>query len=142
MREWSEKQKKYQEFLATPPKARDIVFGCNTERDFCKDVLEVDRSTAWRWKQLPGWIETINHLALSSQGGKFGELYESIMEKAIKGDPQSQRLMVEVGKNMLNQYNVNTVVVEKQVEDMTEADLLDRLSFILNKEEPTKSLLN
>ena len=133
MREFTEKQKLYQEFLATPSKFRKIRFGTDSKSEFAKEVLGVHPNTAYNWTKLPNWSESVNQLAVLAQHHRLGDLYEAIFDKAINDkDVKAMRLAAELGNNMLNSIKVedNTVSANK-IQATAEEKLAQRAAEIM-----------
>lgn len=127
---WSEEQKQYQEFLATPRSLRKSRFGVDTKSDFA-NKLGKHVNTLSYWEKQPGWVESINQFAVLAQHHRLGDLYEAIFDKAIiEKDVKAMRLASEIGMNMLNKMVIQEgTIVSPQ--STSEEKLLSRLKDIL-----------
>lgn len=133
MRIWSEQQKMFQAFLATPSKLRNGLYGTPYETKYLETVIGVTKTTGYNWKQLPGWAEEVNKIAISKQVHRLGDLYQAIFNKAIDdGDVKAMRLAAEIGMEMLNKMHIETEDVNTgETKEFSEEKLIARLADIL-----------
>jgi len=89
---WSERQRQFQFFLATPVELRTK--DCKTEEQFAKR-FDLKPETLAMWKLLPGWWDEVYSVALSIIGAALPDILETLVVRARSGHVTAIKLALQ-----------------------------------------------
>ncbi len=89
---WSINQRKYQFWLAVPPKDRPSSL---RSRGQVAKALRVSEDTLALWESLPGWWNSVHEHALSVLGQDLSEILAALSERAKEGNISAIKLSLQ-----------------------------------------------
>jgi len=89
---WSERQLRYQTWLASPEELRPIEF--STKEDVAS-ALKVSVETLDQWENMPDWWLAVYGIARNVIGEQLGDVLLAMVSKAKKGSVQAAKLCLQ-----------------------------------------------
>ena len=89
---WTNRQRQYQFFLATPETLRPK--DCKTETDFAKK-FELKPETLALWKLAPGWWQAVYDVSLNTLGTELPAILSALAGKAKAGNVSAIKLALQ-----------------------------------------------
>src|SRR5690349_3689242 len=115
---WTAQQRKYMLYVATPKEERTPL----NEGNYAAEN-GINRTTLWKWKNLPGFYAEVNKLVDEHLADDYAEIVDSFKRQAKMGSYNHQKMYLElIGKYTPKQDVGGDIVIRVVYEDGANAE--------------------